>query len=61
MTVLTPNLLDKIRLYYTTAESERGKTSVEYHSADFADSVVWKTLTVDATGNVTLPEGDFTP
>ena len=61
LTVLTPNLLDKIRLYYTTAESERGKTSVEYHSADFADSVVWKTLTVDATGNVTLPEGDFTP
>ena len=62
LTVQTPGLLDKITLYYTTAESERGKTSADYGFADFEDSSIWKTLDVDSvTGEVTLPEEAFAP
>ena len=59
--VQTPALLDKITLYYTVAESERGKTSADYSFDDFVDSSVWKMLKVEKDGSVTLPEGDFAP
>ena len=61
LTVQTPGLLSNIKLYYTTEESERGKTSADYTNADFEGNSIWKKLTVDAAGNVTLPEDDFAP
>lgn len=62
LTVMTPELLDKITLYYTTKESERGKTSTVYSVNDFADSFVWQKLTVDpVTNTAMLPEGEFAP
>ncbi len=62
LTVMTPELLDKIDLYYTTQETERGKTSVDYSDTDFESSTIWTKLSVDTvTGRATLPEGDFTP
>ena len=49
------------KLYYTTAESERGKSSVDYEADAFSDTSVWTELPVDAaTGKVTLPD-DFAP
>ena len=60
LTVQTPGLLNNIKLYYTTAESERGKTSADYTGADFEGNSIWEELT-DAAGHVTLPEGDFAP
>ena len=49
------------KLYYTTAESERGKSSLDYDINAFSDASLWTELSVDtATGEVTLPD-DFTP
>ena len=62
MTVAAAGLLDKIELYYTTDESERGKTSADYSLSDFENSTVWKLMTIDTvTGAAVLPEGDFAP
>ena len=54
---------NNFRLYYTTAESERGKGSSDYQKEDFTKAgTVWKELTVNtADGSVTLPEGKFCP
>ena len=60
--VMVPELLAYIKLYYTTEESERGKTSADYTLEDFGSDFVWKELKVDTgTGKVTLPSGDFAP
>ena len=60
--VTTPQLQDKITLYYTTQETERGKTSEDYSDTDFGNSTVWIKLPVDtATGKAALPEEEFAP
>ena len=62
LTVTTPGLLNDIALYYTTEETERGKTNADYNQGDFETSLIWKKLPVDTvTGKVALPEGDFAP
>ena len=61
LTVQTPGLLNNITLYYTTAESERGKTSADYTNADLEGNSIWEELTVDAAGKVTLPGNGFAP
>ena len=59
--ILTPKLLDKLRIYYTDDVAQRGKTSMDYVSSDFQSEAGWKLLTADSdTGVVTLPD-NFCP
>lgn len=62
ITVNTPELLNNIKLYATTQESERSKTSADYDTNSFTATTIWQELTVDfQSGKVTLPQGDFKP
>ena len=61
LTVTSAALLENFKLYYTTDEDERGKSSGDYTAADFTDTTVWTPLAADPeTGEVTLPE-NFAP
>lgn len=60
-TVKTPELLDKLQIYYTDDTTQRGKTSMNYNNSDFQSETGWKALNADpATGIVILPE-NFCP
>lgn len=60
-TVTSTALLENFKLYYTTDENERGKSSSDYKASDFSNTAVWVELTADPeTGKVTLPE-NLTP
>ena len=62
ITVTTPALLNSIKLYATTQESERSNTSADYDTNSFTDITIWQELTVDIqNGKVTLPQDDFKP
>ena len=61
VTVKNPDILNDIKLYYTTDENQRGKTSEAFSNADFQDSSIWKKMSVDSvTGSVEIPDG-FAP
>ena len=63
ITALQGEFASNFKLYYTIAESERGKGSEDYTKEDFTkEGSVWTELAVNSTdGTVTLPEGEFKP
>lgn len=63
ITALQREFDSNFKLYYTIAESERGKGSENYTEADFTKTdSVWQELPVDSTtGRVTLPQEEFEP
>ena len=63
ITALQGEFDSNFKLYYTIAESERGKGSEDYTKEDFTkEGSVWAELAVNSTdGTVTLPEGEFKP
>ena len=57
LSVKNPELLENIQIYYTEAESERGKTSVDYETENFSDNPIWTKLPLDkTTGTADLPD-----
>ena len=60
-TIQTPELLNKLTIYYSNEESQRGKTSVNYSAEEFAESTDWMELQVDPmSGKAVIPE-NFAP
>ena len=52
-----PELMGNLSLYYTKAESERGKSSLDYLDTGISDSEIWTKLAYDAeSGRVSLPD-----
>ena len=63
ITALQGEFGSNFKLYYTSEESERGKSSADYTAEDFTkEGSGWTELAVDKTnGTVTLPQGTFKP
>ncbi len=60
-TIQTPELLNHLKIYYTSDIAQRGKTSMDYNDSDFQKESEWTLLEADpSSGVVMLPE-DFCP